>query len=87
MKIVALISAVLEFPEEQQTAFNKIVSAHKHMIKGRMGLPLEDYGVAAIAIVAAGTADEINSFTGKLGSLPNVRVKTTISQKKERANI
>jgi len=28
-----------------------------------------------------GTMDEINSFTGKLGSIPEIQVKTTVSKK------
>jgi len=80
MERLAVISAILETPEEHQEQFNHIVAEHKSMVKGRLGLPLEEHGISAIAIVVIGGMDEINSLTGKLGSIPGVQVKTSISQ-------
>lgn len=81
MKKIAVISAILESPRESQQAFNNIVSEYKDMIKGRMGLPFEDTDTAVIAISVVAEMDRINSFTGKLGSVPNVTVKTAVSKK------
>jgi len=81
LKRVAVISAILEGPEVCQHEFNDIVSEHKSIVKGRMGLPFEDGQIAVIALTVAATPDEINSFNGKLGKIENVTVKTIISKK------
>lgn len=81
MKKIALISAILENPTENQTEFNNIVSSYKHIVKGRMGLPFDEENIAVISISVLGSLDEINSLTGKLGKVPNTTVKTAISKK------
>ncbi len=81
MKKIALISAILESPSTHQADFNKIVSEHKHIVKGRMGLPFESDDIAVIALTVSGTMDEINALTGKLGLVANTTVKTAISKK------
>ena len=81
MKKIAVISAILENPEEVQADFNKIVANFKDIVKGRMGLPFEDEGVASISITVMGEMDEINKFTGRLGQLKNITVKTAVSKR------
>lgn len=81
MKRIAVISAILENPEQTQTAFNAIVAGAKELIKGRMGLPLPEYGATVIVITLAGELDDINSLTGRIGLLPDVQVKTSVSKK------
>lgn len=81
MKRVAVISAILDKPDASQVQFNEIISSFKGIIKGRMGLPLQEEDIAVISIVVLGELDEINSLTGKLGNIENVTVKTSISKK------
>lgn len=81
MKKIALISAILETPSIHQAEFNKIVSNHKHIIKGRMGLPFDDEDIAVIALTVSGTIDDINSLTEQLEKIQNTTVKTVISKK------
>ena len=81
MNRIAVISAILENPPETQNQFNEIVSNFKGIIKGRMGIPYEEEGLAVISITVVADIDEINSLTGKLGNLKNVTVKTAISDK------
>lgn len=81
MKRIAVISAILENPKMNQTEFNDTISNFKGIVKGRMGIPLENEGVAVISIVVIGEVDEINGLTGKLGNIPSVLVKTSISKK------
>lgn len=81
MKKIAVISAILEEPEQCQLRFNEIVSSYKGIIRGRMGLPIVDANVTIVAITVTGTIDEINSLTGKLGRIEHVSVKTSISKK------
>ncbi len=81
MKRVAILSAILEEPKTCQHEFNQIVSAHSNLIRGRMGLPFLEHNLAVISLTIVATLDEINSFTGKLGNLEQVTVKTIISKK------
>lgn len=81
MKKIAVISAILEEPNLCQQQFNDVVSSFKGMIKGRMGIPFEEEGMSSVCIVAVGEMDAINSLTGKLGNIPHVSVKTSISRK------
>lgn len=80
-KKIAVISAILEEPIEIQGKFNEIVSEYKAIVRGRTGIPFDQYGISVVTIIIMGTVDEINSFTGKLGNLRSVSVKTSISKK------
>lgn len=44
-------------------------------IHGRMGIPFHQEGISVVSITMIGSMDEINSFTGKLGSIDSVQVK------------
>lgn len=81
MKRIGVISAILENPERCQNEFNALVSGFKGIVKGRMGLPLPEYGITVITITLAGELDDINTLTGKLGLISGVQVKTSISKK------
>lgn len=81
MNRVAVISAILDNPDACQQSFNSVISSFKGIVKGRMGIPLQDEDIAIVSIVIIGELDEINSLTGKLGNIPHVNVKTSISKK------
>ncbi len=38
---IAVIGAVMDHPTESQHRFNEVLSAYKHIIKGRMGFHLK----------------------------------------------
>lgn len=84
MSRVAIISAVLDEPEKCQQEFNKVLSSFKKIIRGRMGIPFENEGVSIISVIVVGEMDNINNLTGKLGKIPYVSVKTSISKKEIR---
>lgn len=78
---IAVISAIIEDAASVQGKFNDIVTDFKDIVRGRTGIPFDQYGVSVITIIVMGTVDQINGLTGKLGNLPNVAVKTSISKK------
>ncbi len=80
-KKIAVISAILEAPQEVQHKFNDIIAEYRGIVKGRTGIPFDQYGVSVITVIIIGTVDEINSMTGKIGNLSHVSVKTSISKK------
>ncbi|WP_026896123.1 TM1266 family iron-only hydrogenase system putative regulator [Clostridiisalibacter paucivorans] len=81
MKRIAVIGAVLDEPKKIQKTFNDTIAEYSHIVRGRMGLPFETEGISVISITVLGEMDEINSLTGKLGNIPHVSVKTSISKK------
>ena len=81
MRSIAIISGILENPQQTQQQFNEIVSTHRGMIKGRMGIPLEEYDIAMVSLSVIASLDQINTLTGQLGKLHGVTVKTAISKK------
>lgn len=84
MSRIAVISAVLDEPEKCQQEFNRILGGFKGIIKGRMGIPFYEEEVSVISITVVGDMDTINNLTGKLGNIPYVSVKTSISKKEIR---
>lgn len=81
MRRIAVISAILEEPDITQQPFNEIISSFKGIVRGRMGLPFTESGMAVISLTVVGTIDDINSLTGKLGRIEHISVKTAISKK------
>jgi putative iron-only hydrogenase system regulator len=79
-KKIAFVGAIIENPEHAQQEFNSVVSSYKSIVKSRSGMPFPE-GVAVISIVAMGDVDTINAFTGRLGQIPSVQVKSAISKK------
>jgi putative iron-only hydrogenase system regulator len=45
-----------------------------------MGIPYRERGCAVITLVVDTTTDEIGSFTGKLGNIPGVAVKSALAK-------
>jgi len=81
LKRIAVLSAILDEPQDVQREFNELISSFKGLIKGRMGLPMPEHGVTVISITLVGELDEINNLTGRIGKIHGVQVKTSISKK------
>ncbi|OJV66047.1 MAG: iron-only hydrogenase system regulator [Clostridiales bacterium 38-18] len=80
-KKIAVVSAILEEPQEVQQRFNEIIAEFRGIVRGRTGIPFDQYDISVVTIIVFATVDEINSFTGKLGNLKHISVKTSISKK------
>ena len=61
---------------------NRILGDYGHMIRGRMGVPDPEREEAVICLIVRGSNDELGAMTGKLGSLPGVRVKSGLTESK-----
>lgn len=81
MNRIAIVAAVLENSQMAQREFNELTAEYKSIIRGRMGIPFEKEKVSVVSVVVVGTNDEINAFTGKLGKIKDVYVKTAFSKK------
>ncbi len=78
---LAIISIILEQPEKSQEKLNKLIAEYSDLIKARMGIPFEKQEIAAICLMVLGEMDKINAFTGKLGRLEQITIKTAVSGK------
>jgi len=81
MKRIAVVASVLEDPKQCQQMFNNIVASFNGVIKGRMGIPMDEHKISVITLTVIADLNEINALTGKLGKIRGVAVKTAISNK------
>jgi len=74
------IGAALIVVEEKSVVepLNQLISKNSHLILGRQGLPLSDRSISVISLVLEGTTDEIGAFTGPVGRLKGVTVKSIL---------
>ena len=61
---------------------NRILSAYGEIIRGRIGIPDKDTGLAVIGLIVEGTNEQVGAMTGKLGNLSGVTVKSALTAKK-----
>ena len=61
-------------------ALNAILHDFREYIIGRMGIPYRQKGMNIICLVVDAPQDEINSLTGKVGSLEGVNAKVCYAQ-------
>ncbi|MDD3839752.1 MAG: iron-only hydrogenase system regulator [Clostridia bacterium] len=78
---IGVISIVVNNPELTATKINQYLSEYSDIIIGRMGIPYRQKKLSVIALIVDGTTDDIGALTGKLGNLPEVKVKSALSKK------
>ncbi|MGS0763584.1 TM1266 family iron-only hydrogenase system putative regulator [Syntrophomonas curvata] len=78
-KRIGVIGIVVE-DREMAPRVNQILSEHAAMIIGRMGLPYREKDISVISLIVDGSTDELGALTGKLGNLPQVTVKSALTQ-------
>lgn len=61
-------------------ALNAILHDFREYIVGRMGIPYRQKKMNVICLVVDAPQDQINSLTGKVGSLAGVNAKACYSQ-------
>lgn len=62
---------------------NRILSQYGGMIRGRIGVPDQESGLAVIGLIVEGTNDQVGAMTGKLGNLTGITVKSALTAKKK----
>ncbi len=73
---VCVIALIIKNREETATKVNQILSTFGSKIIGRMGIPHREKDISIISVVLEATSDDIGSITGKLGQIPDVKVKS-----------
>lgn len=80
-KRIGVIGIVIEQPQHVAEKVNTIISNYGHLIIGRMGVPRRQSHAGVIALIIEGSTDEVGAFTGKLGNIPGVTVKSALTTK------
>ncbi len=63
---------------------NSILNHYSSFIRGRFGVPLKSKNTSVISIIFEGDTDIIGAFTGKLGQIKGVEVKTLLSKERKK---
>lgn len=63
---------------------NRILSQFGEIIRGRIGIPDQETGLAVMGLIVEGTNDQVGAMTGRLGNLSGVTVKSALTTKKIR---
>lgn len=77
---LGVIGIVVENREDICVPLNEILSSYGHVVVGRMGVPYRDKGVSLMALLVDGTTDELGALSGKLGVLPGISVKVSLTK-------
>ncbi len=80
-KRIAVIGVILDDPQKDQESVNAIISQYSSIVRGRMGIPFALENASIVSLTVAGTVDEINSLTGKLGRIAGVSAGSSISKR------
>ena len=81
MKKIAIISAILESPGDEQREFNDVISSYKNIVKGRLGLPFDQEQIAVISLTVAADERTIDEMTERLSAIEGVSVNKLVSKR------
>lgn len=73
------VVAILVTRKEAIQRVNTIISDFSTIVTGRMGVPMPERNVSIISIIVTGTVEVIGAFTGQLGQIAGVRVKSLLT--------
>ena len=76
---VATLGSIVDQSADTE-ALNAILHDFRDYIVGRMGIPYRQKNMNIICLVVDAPQDEINSLTGKIGSLDGIAAKACYSQ-------
>ena len=61
---------------------NRVLSQFGSLIRGRIGVPDKETGLAVIGVIVEGTNDQVGALTGRLGNLSGVTVKSAMTARR-----
>ena len=72
---VGFVGVVIE-DLSQAARVNQVVGQFQDMVTGRIGVPDHERGMAVIGLLVRGDSARVGAFTGRLGNIPGVQVKS-----------
>ena len=76
---VGFVGVVIE-DLSQAARVNQVVGQFQDMVTGRIGVPDHERGMAVIGLLVRGDSARIGAFTGRLGNIPGVQVKSALAK-------
>lgn len=80
-KRLGVIAIILERPQEVQEKVNSLISEFNQVVVGRMGIPYRERNLGVLSLIVDGSENEINTLTGKLGSIDGVSARASMTRK------
>ncbi|PNR95704.1 TM1266 family iron-only hydrogenase system putative regulator [Petrotoga sp. 9PWA.NaAc.5.4] len=75
-KRLTMISIAIKNREKVYNTVNELLHSFADNILLRVGYPRQDKNLSIIFLVFEGTTDELSSLNGKLGQIPDIKVKS-----------
>lgn len=85
---IGFIGIVIE-DLSQAGKVNQIISQFQGIVTGRIGVPDHERNMAVIGLLIRGDNMQVGMFTGRLGNVPGVQVKSAMTKmngEKEKTN-
>ena len=79
-RAVGVIAVIVKKRSTGAPEVNAVLSEFGDIILGRMGLPYAARELNIITLIVDATTDQIGALTGKLGSIHDVTVKSTLAK-------
>lgn len=74
--------SIFIYNKENINKINTIISENSNIIISRMGIPYREKQAAIIVLILESTNEEVGAFSGKLGNIPGVTVKSAMLKTK-----
>lgn len=71
-----VVTIIVDDLEKAFQPVSEMLHTYAEHILLRVGYPMRDWGASVIFLVMEANTDQMGAFSGKLGMLPGVRVKT-----------
>ncbi len=80
---LGFVGIIIEDRRTQAAAVNDLLTEYGELIVARLGMPYAKRHCAVMALIVDATTDALGHFTGKLGRLPGVSVKSMLSKERK----
>ena len=77
-KRIGVIGLVARPSMQTSMKIRNVLATYETLIIGKMEIMRAVEGATIMALVIEATTDEVGALTGKLGALPDVRIKTSL---------
>jgi putative iron-only hydrogenase system regulator len=77
---LGFVGIIIEDRKRNAPKVNEILSIYSDIISARMGLPYREKNFSIITLIVEATTDQLGALTGRLGKLPGVSVKSSLSK-------
>ena len=81
-KRLGFIGIIVENRKRSAEKVNQVLSDFGNLIIARTGIPYDKRNCCVITLVVDATTDELGNFTGRLGQIEGVAVKSALSKGK-----